>query len=66
MSCPICESPLGCAADCSNAPWNWDLPRTTRLGYLKRLVSWIRTLGSRPEPLPLAFRPDIHWTRECR
>lgn len=57
--CFVCQSTLGCAVDCGNAPWNFDLPRTTPRGYLKRLVKWIRDIGHYPVPLP--FRPDLHW-----
>lgn len=59
MSCSVCNSCLGCAVDCSDAPWNLDCPKTNRLGYLRRLVRWLRSECGYPLPLP--FRPDLHW-----
>lgn len=59
MSCPVCRSSLNCAVNCSNAPWNWDLPKTNRLGYLRRLVRWICVTGKYEIPLP--FRPTLDW-----
>ena len=50
MSCHVCGSSLGCAVNCSMAPWNWDanddvLPDTTPIAHLKRLVRWCRRDG---------------------
>lgn len=53
-----CACTLGCACDCPNAPWNFDLPRTSRLGYLRRFVRWLHASGL---PLPLPWRPAIWW-----
>lgn len=70
MSCPSCNQPLGCAVDCPRAPWNWDaaeniLPKTTRLGYLKRLVRWCRpgrTYDRSLPTMPVGFTlSDLHW-----
>lgn len=58
--CAECQQPLGCAVDCSTAPWNWDLPRTTRLAYLKRLVRWVRSLSSYRGPTGLRLS-DLRW-----
>jgi hypothetical protein len=75
VSCHVCQASLGCAVDCPNAPWNWDekngdalLPKTTKKGYLKRLVRWVRSVcppprGQLPFP-PLGFTlSDLRWMR---
>lgn len=62
--CAGCASCLGCAVNCWNAPWNWDLPRTNRLGYIRRLVRWICEVGNHAIPLP--FRPDMWWVLAMR
>lgn len=60
MRCHACGTFLLCALDCSNAPWNFDLPTTVPIGYLKRFVRWLRDDGGAPIPLP--FRPDYWFT----
>ncbi len=68
VKCPGCSSPLGCAIDCAWAPWNWDLPHTTRLGFLKRLGKWL--LGNvRHEndfPIYVPWPCDLRWMNERR
>lgn len=40
--CPYCQSLLGCAVDCSNAPWNFDKDASgSRLVYLLRQRRWV-------------------------
>jgi hypothetical protein len=39
--CVFCDSLYACAADCPDAPWNQDKPRTTPFAYLLRLRRWV-------------------------
>ncbi len=66
MRCSGCSSPLGCAIDCAWATWNWDLPHTTRFGFLKRLAKWLLG-GARREggfPLHVNWPSDLRWMNE--
>lgn len=58
MSCPYCDAALQCAVNCPNAPWNHDKTRTTRFGYLKRMIKWLWKQGW---GLPLYSRPELNW-----
>jgi hypothetical protein len=58
--CYRCHSHLGCAVDCSNAPWNWDLPTTNDFGHLRRLALWIRSNGGTSATID---RSSLHWIR---
>lgn len=62
VKCYRCGSCLGCAVDCSNAPWNFDKPDTTPMAYLVRLVRWVREVGSYRfgEPTGLCLS-DLKW-----
>lgn len=63
-SCDYCGSPLGCAVDCPNAPWNHDRGRTTPIAYLTRLVRWCRGQSDRALGLPLGFTlSELRWLR---
>jgi len=58
--CSSCRSHLGCAVDCPNAPWNWDLPRTNDFGHLRRLARWIRSIGGTSATIDTS---SLRWTR---
>jgi hypothetical protein len=38
--CRSCKNYGFCQAECSLGPWNFDLPRTTHFGYLRRKRIW--------------------------
>lgn len=60
MSCEYCNAALQCTVDCPNAPWNHDKKLTTRIGYLKRFVKYLKNCGW---DLPLSFRPEMEWMK---
>ena len=62
IPCPGCGSMLGCAVDCSWAPWNWDkdLRHASPFVHLLRLVRWCRKVGHSKGPVGFTVS-ELRW-----